>query len=198
MITKVVMSITRFMGTFWWAILGVILLGAFLLRTYLRTTAGQESRDHFLLRIPMLSGVVIRYEMAKFARTLGTLFDNGVPVLTALTITADTLSNIHIRREVIALERRVREGDSISLGLKEDSHYFPPMVVNMLSVGEESGHLGAVTKRIADAYDVEVDRSVKAFTSILEPLIIVIMGIVVGVLVIAMLLPMLTLSSHIR
>ena len=193
-----VMALTRFMGAYWWAVLGLLLLLSLGLRLYLASTPGRELKDRLLLQIPILKGVVQRYEMAKFARTLGTLFDNGVPVLTALNITASTLSNIHIQREVIALEDRVREGDSISLGLKEDSVHFPPMVINMLAVGEESGHLGAVTQRIADAYDIEVDRAVKAFTSILEPLIIVIMGIVVGILVIAMLLPMLTLSSHIR
>ena len=197
-ITTAVMTVTRFMGSFWWLVILLLLFCLLSLRVYLASAAGQAWKDRVLLSLPLLGGVVLRYEMAKFARTLGTLFDNGVPVLTALKITANTLSNIHIRQEVLAVESRVREGESISSGLKEDSVYFPPLVVNMIAVGEESGQLGDVTKRIADAYDVEVDRTVRAFTSILEPLIIVIMGIVVGVLVIAMLLPMLTLSSHIR
>ena len=198
LITLWVMSFTRFMGDYWWAVLIALALMFLSFRLYLGSTAGREHKDRLLLKVPILKHLVQRYEMAKFARTLGTLFDNGVPVLTALHITADTLSNVHIQREVFALEERVREGDSLSLGLREDSQHFPPMVINMLAVGEESGHLGDVTNRIADAYDVEVDRAVKAFISILEPTIIVIMGVVVGFLVIAMLLPMLTLSAHVR
>jgi type IV pilus assembly protein PilC len=120
-----------------------------------------------------------------------------VPVLTALGITADTLSNTLIRRDIKTVQKRVADGESISKSLKS-SIYFPPLVINMLAVGEESGQLGDVTQRVADAYEVEVDRAMKAFTALLEPIIIVIMGVIVGFLVIAMLLPMLTLSSQIR
>jgi type IV pilus assembly protein PilC len=118
-------------------------------------------------------------------------------VLTALNITADTLSNVAISAEVLTVRGRVSEGDSISEGLRQCKH-FPPLVVNMFAVGEESGRLGAVTKRVADAYDIEVERAVKALTSLLEPILIVVMGIIIGFLVIAMLLPMLTLSSQMR
>jgi type IV pilus assembly protein PilC len=92
---------------------------------------------------------------------------------------------------------RVSEGDSISESLRSDAKHFPPMVVNMFAVGEESGRLGAVTKRIAEAYDNEVDRAVKALTALFEPIMIVVMGIIIGFLVIAMLLPILTLSSNV-
>jgi type II secretory pathway component PulF len=185
------------MGKFWWAVLlGIGLIGAGL-RSYLATEAGQESRDGMLLKIPVINSLIQRYEMAKFARTLGTLFDNGVPVLTALSITADTLSNTLIRRDVVSMQKRVADGESISNSMKM-SPYFPPLVVNMVAVGEESGRLGDVTQRVADAYEVEVDRAMKAFTALLEPFIIVVMGVIVGFLVIAMLLPMLTLSSQIR
>jgi type IV pilus assembly protein PilC len=146
--------------------------------------------------IPAVSAVIQRYEMAKFARTLGTLLDNGVPVLTAIRITVETLSNKAIAEEVQTIHGRVIEGESISDSLRQTKH-FPPMVVNMFAVGEESGRLGAVAKRIADAYDQEVDRAVKAMAALFEPILIVIMGVIIGFLVIAMLLPMLTLSSHV-
>jgi len=149
-----------------------------------------------VLKIPVIGGVVQKYEMAKFARTFGTLIDNGVPVLTALRITADTLSNGCIADEVSMIHARVTEGESISDSL-EHSEYFPPMVVSMIAIGEEGGRLGGVTKRVADAYDTEVDRAVKAMAALFEPILIVIMGIIIGFLVIAMLLPMLTLSEHI-
>lgn len=196
-VTVIVMTISSFMGRFWWAVLiGVALLVA-AVRSYRNSPAGRAQLDALWLRLPLLSGLVQRYEMAKFARTLGTLFDNGVPVLTALRITAETLSNTIIRGEVEALQAGVSEGTAISEGMRKAKH-FPPLVVNIFAVGEESGKLGEVTKRLADAYDVEVDRAVKAVTALMEPAIIVVMGLVVGFLVIAMLLPMLTLSSQIR
>jgi len=194
--TVVVMSLCDFMGKFWWAVLlglaGII--AAFV--SFVRTEAGRMRFDTFLLRMPVVSGVIQRYEMAKFARVLGTLLDNGVPVLTAIKITVDTLTNAAIAREVDAVHARVLEGDSISDSLRHTRH-FPPMVINMFAIGEESGRLGAVAKRIADAYDNEVDRAVKAMAALFEPILIVVMGIVIGFLVIAMLLPMLTLSSHV-
>jgi type II secretion system protein F len=194
--TIVVMALCSFMGKFWWAVLlalaGVIAASV----SYVRTPAGRKQLDTFLLRVPAVRAVVQRYEMAKFARTLGTLLDNGVPVLTAIKITVDTLTNKAIAEEVDMIHARVIEGDSISDSLRQTKH-FPPMVINMFAVGEESGRLGAVAKRIADAYDQEVDRAVKAMAALFEPILIVIMGVIIGFLVIAMLLPMLTLSSHV-
>jgi len=117
-------------------------------------------------------------------------------VLTSIRITVETLSNKAIAEEVQTIHGRVIEGESISDSLRQAKH-FPPMVVNMFAVGEESGRLGAVAKRIADAYDQEVDRAVKAMAALFEPILIVVMGVIIGFLVIAMLLPMLTLSSHV-
>lgn len=194
--TRIVMGMCDFMGTFWWAVLlaGAGSVAAFV--SYVRTTAGRRSLDASVLRIPVLRDVIQRYEMAKFARTLGTLLDNGVPVLTSLKVTVDTLSNKLIAEEVQGIYSRVIDGDSISDSLRQ-TKWFPPMVVNMFAIGEESGRLGAVTRRIADAYDTEVDRAVKAMAALFEPILIVIMGIIIGFLVIAMLLPMLTLSSNV-
>ena len=196
-VTVFVITISEFMGKFWWAVvLGLIAAGA-AFQQYRKTAAGRRQLDTLWLRVPVAGKLVQAYEMAKFSRTLGTLFDNGVPVLTALKITADTLTNTVIKGEIEDVHNRVSEGGSISDGLRAAEH-FPPLVVNIFEVGEESGKLGAVTKRLADAYDVEVDRAVKTLTSLMEPVIIVVMGIVVGFLVIAMLLPMLTLSAQVR
>ena len=194
--TIVVMSFCGFMGKFWWAVLLALAGVIAAIVSYIRTPAGRLNSDRLLLRIPAVSAVVQRYEMAKFARTLGTLLDNGVPVLTAIRITVETLSNKAIAEEVQTIHGRVIEGESISDSLRQAKH-FPPMVVNMFAVGEESGRLGAVAKRIADAYDQEVDRAVKAMAALFEPILIVVMGVIIGFLVIAMLLPMLTLSSHV-
>jgi len=194
--TRIVMGICEFMGRFWWAVLIGVVLGIAALVSYVKTPPGKRNLHLVLLKMPVVRDVVQRYEMAKFARTLGTLLDNGVPVLTALKVTIDTLTNILIAEEVQTVHGRVIEGDSISDSLRQ-TKYFPPMVVNMFAVGEESGRLGAVTARIADAYDTEVDRAVKAMSALFEPILVVLMGIIVGFLVIAMLLPMLTLSAHV-
>lgn len=195
--TVIVMALCGFMGRFWWAVLAGLGVAGAGLMSYAKSEGGRQTLDRAWLKIPLIGGLIQRYEMAKFARTLGTLFDNGVPVLTALTITADTVGNSAISAELETVHGRVSEGDSISDSLRHCEH-FPPLVVNMLAVGEETGNLGSVTRRIADAYDTEVDRAVKALTSLLEPLMIVVMGVIVGFLVISMLLPMLTLSSHVR
>ncbi|MBN2309718.1 MAG: type II secretion system F family protein [Candidatus Hydrogenedentes bacterium] len=192
--TKIVMSFCEFMGRFWWAVLIGVALLALGFISYARSEAGRLQLDRAMLRVPVVRNVVQKYVMAQFARTLGTLLDNGVPILTALNITVETLGNKAVASEVAIVQARVAEGDSVSAGLRQ-CEYFPPMVINMFAVGEESGRIGAVTKRMADAYDVEVDRAVKAATSLLEPILIVAMGVTVGFLVIAMLLPMLTLSA---
>ncbi|MDX9973607.1 MAG: type II secretion system F family protein [FCB group bacterium] len=195
--TQIVMGLCGFMDAWWPVVLLGIVCGIAGLVSYTRTEVGGRQRDTVLLRIPVVRTLVQRYEMAKFARTLGTLLDNGVPILMSLRITRDTLGNRIVAGEVNQIIDRVAEGDSISESLRSETRYFPPMVINMFAVGEESGRLGAVTQRIAQAYDNEVDRAVKALTALFEPLMIVVMGIIIGFLVIAMLLPILTLSSNV-
>ena len=192
--TVIVMAICKFMGAWWWAVLAGIIAAGVLLVRWSRTEAGQRKVHAFLLRVPVVKSVILKYEMAKFSRTLGTLMDNGVPILTSIKITAETMTNVHIRDEVSQMHIGVTEGDSLSETMRR-GRFFPPMVMSMFAVGEESGRVGTVAKRVADAYDLEVDRAVKAMTSLFEPLLIVVMGVIVGFLVIAMLLPMLNLSS---
>lgn len=194
--TIVTMTVAEFMGQYWWAVIiavAVISAGAGM---YWRTPAGRRVADRIMLRIPLIGDVIHRYEMAKFSRTLGTLMDNGVPVLSSIQITGATMSNAIIGDEVKGLHARVAEGDSISESMQRYAH-FPPMVVSMFAVGEESGRIGQVAKRVADAYDTEVDRAVKTMTSMLEPIMIVVMGIIIGFLVISMLLPILRLSAQV-
>lgn len=196
--TRIVMGLCEFMGSWWWAVLFGIIAVVSGIISYFRSEKGRRHLDATLLRIPVVSDVVLKYEMAKFSRTLGTLLDNGVPVLTALRITGDTLGNVIIREEVVRIHDGVTEGNSMSDTLRgKGNNHFPPMVISMFAVGEESGRIGEVSKRIADVYDNEVDRAVKAMTALFEPILIVIMGVIIGFLVIAMLLPMLTLSSTI-
>lgn len=194
--TQVTMAIAGFMGSYWWAVLIGIALVVSGLVMHWRSPVGRRQADSIALRIPLVGTVIHRYEMAKFARTLGTLLDNGVPVLTSIQITGDTMSNRIIGEEVASLHGSVADGDSISDAMGRAKH-FPPIVVSMFSVGEESGRIGQIAKRMADAYDNEVDRAVKTMTSMLEPIMIVVMGVLIGFLVISMLLPILQLSSQV-
>lgn len=194
--TRVVMAVCWFMSHFWWAVLlavGLVIAGFV---SFYRSESGRRQTDALLLKVPVIGGVIQKFEMAKFARTLGTLLDNGVPILSSIKITFDTLGNKAIAVEADRIHARVAEGESVSESLRQTS-YFPPLVINMFAVGEESGRIGAVAKRIADAYDNEVDRAVKAMTALFEPVLIVVMGVIIGFLVIAMLLPMLTLSANV-
>lgn len=194
--TVITMRVCGFMGTWWWAVLMVLfgLIGSII--SALRKPAGRRVWDSLVLKVPVVRTLVQKYEMAKFARTLGTLLDNGVPILQSLRITASTLGNTLIREELDKVQKGVTDGEAMSESLKR-CQFFPPLVVGMFATGEESGRIGSVAKRVADAYDIEVDRAVKALTALFEPLLIVIMGVVVGFLVISMLLPMMTLSASV-
>ncbi len=191
------MAICGFMGRYWWAVALAAALTALLFSAYRRTLEGRRQWDRAMLEIPLFGELLRRYDMAKFARTLGALFDNGVPVLQSIEISGATVSNTAISGEIEHVLGRVRDGMPISEALKMTGE-FPPLVINMLAVGEEGGRLGEVTNPVADAYDVEVERTVKALTALFEPLLIVIMGVIIGFLVISMLLPMLTLSAQVR
>ena len=139
--TVVVMAFCSFMGKFWWAVLIALGLGAAGIVSFARSENGRRTLDTITLSLPVVGDVVQKYEMAKFARVLGTLVDNGVPILSALKITVDTLSNTLIIEEITATRERIAEGDSLSESLHGAEH-FPPMVVSMFAVGEESGRLG--------------------------------------------------------
>ena len=195
--TRIVMAICSFMSRWWWLILMLLALFVIGARQYIATSRGRFQVDKGLLRTPLLGPVLQRVEISKFARTLGTLIDNGVPILSALRIVVDTLTNRALAHEVSSVHDEISEGESLNEALRRREH-FPPSVVNMLAVGEESGKLGEACRRIADVYDAEVDRAIGAMTSLLEPTLILIMGFFVGFLVIAMLLPMFQVHSLIQ
>ena len=192
--TKIVMGLSSFLRGFWWAILGFIVASAFGIQRYYQTEAGRMRIDRLMLRVPVLGDVIRKGAVARFTRTLGTLISSGVPILTGLEITARTAGNRVIQEAIMAARASIREGETISAPLRQ-SNVFPPMVVQMISVGEETGALDDMLTRIADFYDSEVDTAVDALTSLIEPVMIVFMGTVVGGMVIAMYLPMFKLIN---
>jgi len=192
--TKIVMGLSSFLRSYWWVML--LAIGGFVvgIQRYYRTERGQIAIDRFLLKIPVLGDVIRKGAVARFTRTLGTLISSGVPILTGLEITARTAGNRVIQDAIMAARASIREGETISAPLRT-SNVFPPMVVQMISVGEETGALDDMLTRIADFYDDEVDTAVESLTSLIEPIMIVFMGSVVGGMVIAMYLPMFKLIN---
>ncbi len=192
--TKIVMGLSSFLRSFWWVIVVGLISFAVGIQRYYRTDRGQIVIDRFLLKIPVLGDVIRKGAVARFTRTLGTLISSGVPILTGLEITARTSGNRVIQEAIMAARASIREGETISAPLRV-SNVFPPMVVQMISVGEETGALDDMLTRIADFYDDEVDTAVESLTSLIEPIMIVFMGSVVGGMVVAMYLPMFKLIN---
>jgi type IV pilus assembly protein PilC len=158
----------------------------------LRTKKGAYVWDQVKLKFPVIGSVISKVAIARFTRTLGTLVQSGVPILQALTIVKETAGNLVVANAVAAVYDSVKEGETITAPL-EKSAVFPPMVISMVDVGEQTGALPEMLLKIADNYDEEVDNAVSAMTSLLEPIMIVFLAVVVGSIVIALFLPLITL-----
>ena len=159
-----------------------------------RTKFGRNVWDKFKLKMPVLGPVVSKVAISRFTRTLGTLVSSGVPILQALTIVRETSGNVIIANAVTAVHESVKEGETITAPL-EASGVFPPMVVSMVDVGEQTGALPEMMMKIADNYDDEVDNAVAAMTSLLEPIMIIFLAVIVGSIVVAMFLPLIDLMN---
>ena len=163
---------------------------------FVRTKFGRHFWDKFKLKMPVVGPVVNKVAISRFTRTLGTLVSSGVPILQALTIVKETAGNVIIGNAVSAVHESVKEGETITAPL-EASGVFPPMVISMVDVGEQTGALPEMLLKIADNYDEEVDNAVAAMTSLLEPIMIVFLAIIVGSIVIAMFLPLIELMNRV-
>ena len=176
-----------------YTIAGVAVLVVIFL-VFIRTRFGRRVFDKFKLKVPVIGPVVSKVAISRFTRTLGTLVSSGVPILQALTIVKETAGNVIIGNAVNAIHESVKEGETITAPL-EASGVFPPMVISMVDVGEQTGALPEMLLKIADNYDEEVDNAVAAMTSLLEPIMIVFLAVIVGSIVIAMFLPLIALMQ---
>ncbi|MGZ4962639.1 MAG: type II secretion system F family protein [Limisphaerales bacterium] len=164
------------------------------LRFFVKTRFGRHVLDRIKLAAPVFGPVMKKVAISRFTRTLGTLVSSGVPILQALTIVKETAGNVIVSDAVQAVHNSVKEGETITAPL-EAANLFPPMVISMVDVGEQTGALPEMLMKIADKYDEEVDNAVAAMTSLLEPIMIVILGIIVGSIVIAMYLPIIGIAT---
>jgi type IV pilus assembly protein PilC len=192
--TKIVMGLSNFLRGAWYILLAAAVGAVFAYKRYVATESGLRRVDDLKLRLPVLGDVLRKGAIARFTRTLGTLISSGVPILDGLEITARTSGNKVIEEAIMATRGSIREGETIAAPLRESS-VFPPMVVQMISVGEETGALDEMLNKIASFYDDEVNTAVDTLTSVLEPIMIVVMGLVVGGMVVAMYMPMFKLVS---
>jgi type IV pilus assembly protein PilC len=186
--TQMVIGLSQLLQSYWWALLLGLVAGGVFLRQFYKSDAGQLVIDRLLLRLPILGELQRKAAVARFTRTLGTLVSSGVSILEGLEITAKTAGNRVIHDAVMGSRSSIAGGETISGPLKE-SGVFPPMVVQMINVGEQTGGLDEMLGKIADFYDDEVDAAVGALLSALEPLMIVVLGVVVGGMIVAMYLP---------
>jgi type IV pilus assembly protein PilC len=190
--TQMLMDFSHFLTTYWYIALGGLAAFLFLFRLFIRTKFGKRVYDRFKLNMPVFGGLNHKICLARFSRTLGTLLVSGVPILQALETVAGTVDNDIISEAILEARSRIREGDRIGDPLQK-SKQFPPMVVQMISIGEESGALDSMLTKIADFYEQEVDSALASLTSAIEPVMIVFLGGAVGFIVIAMFLPLVAL-----
>ncbi|MCK5594674.1 type II secretion system F family protein, partial [bacterium] len=183
----------------WKSILIILgaLVGIFIIYKLIRKTQkGEYYSDKFKLYLPIIGPLTRKTAIGRFARTFATLIGSGVPILQALTIVRDTSGNEVIAQAMVSVRDSIREGESIAVPLQE-SGIFPPLVINMVDVGEETGALDKMLLKVGDTYDQEVDAAVEALTSIIEPVMIIFMGIIVGFIVIALFMPLIKLATAI-
>jgi type IV pilus assembly protein PilC len=198
MLTQGVLHVSNLLRGYWFIIFPVMGGSIFAFFRWKKTEPGRQAWDRFKLKIPMQIGsVVLKVSMARFSRTLSTLIASGVDIMRALEITAQTSGNWVVESETMKIRERVRDGAPIAQPMV-DNVIFPPMVGQMVKIGEETGELEKMLSKVADFYEDEVDASIQALTSIIEPLMMIGVGMMVGVIVISMYLPMFKLLSLVK
>ena len=194
--TRMVIGASDFMQHNILVIIGAVALIIFGLNRYYKTPNGRRTVDRLALRLPIFGLLIRKIAVAKFTRTLGTLISSGVPILDGLDIVAKTAGNKVVEEALSATRQSISEGKTLAEPL-EQTQVFPPMVVQMIAVGETTGALDAMLSKIADFYDEEVDSTVSTLTSLLEPMLMIFLGIVIGFIVVAMYLPIFKLAGTI-
>ena len=195
--TRVLLMASDAVKKYWYLVIGFAFLASFLFKRYKKTESGRANLDAIKLKIPIFGSLFHKTALSRFSSTAGMLLRSGVPILQALDIVADTVNNKVMSRAVVDVQASVREGESIAKPLARHA-VFPPMVVQMLAVGEETGQVDTMLDKVAKFYDNEVEASVDALTSLIEPLLIAIIGGAVGAAVIALYMPMFNIIKLIQ
>ena len=195
--TRIVIGCSNILKHYWWAIGGGAVGSFFGIKKYYSTPSGKLNIDRLLLNVPVLGDLIRKSAVSRFTRTLGTLIASGVSILEGLEITAKTAGNRVIHDAVMESRASIAGGETIAAPLQK-SKVFPPMVISMIAVGEQTGGLDEMLSKIADFYDEEVDAAVEALLSLMEPVMIVVLGVVVGGMIIAMYLPIFNMINAVQ
>ena len=195
--TQVLISANEILLSYWYFIPVVVFLFIYFLRAYMSKESGRYRVHQMLLNVPIFGKIIRLVAVSRFSRTLGTLISSGVPLLVSLDIVKNVVTNMVISRVIEKARKDISEGDSISGPLRKSGE-FPPMVIQMIAVGERTGELESMLLKISDVYEEQVDRQVVTLTSLLEPIMIVAMAVSVGGIVMAVLLPLLELTSKVN
>ncbi len=193
-ITQLVVHCSDFFVHYWYVIIGAIVAGIFAIKEYYQTPVGREQIDRFLLVTPIFGPLIQKGAIAKFTRTLSTLLSSGVGIIEALDISARVVGNVQIEKAIIRARDSISEGKTIVAPLSKEK-FIPQMVVQMIAVGEQTGNLDQMLGKIADFYEDEVDVAVGALTSIIEPVLMIVLGGIIAVVVIAMYLPIFQMAG---
>ncbi len=195
--TQIAMAVSAGIRSYWYVMFAIFIVAGFVLRRYLQTPGGRARFDRFKLKMPVVGELNRKIVVARFTRTLGTLIASGVPIMQSLEVVSKAIDNTVIGSAIDAVRASIREGQTIAIPL-QFSGVFPPMVVQMAKVGEETGALEQMLQKVADFYDVEVESTVASLTSLLEPILIIFMGVIVGAMVISLYLPIFQLATGVK
>ncbi|HEY5594225.1 MAG TPA: type II secretion system inner membrane protein GspF [Nitrospiria bacterium] len=195
--TVILIAVSHFLNRYWWVVLGAGVLGLFGFQQYIKTPEGRVRHDRFLLRVPIIGRVILMVEISRFTRTLSTLLTGGVPLLSALDVVRNVVQNTVLAEAIDRARQNIGEGQSLAEPLRK-SRMFPPLVTHMIAVGEKSGELEPMLVRVSEAYDNEVEAIIGTLTALLTPVMILVMGAIIGFIVMAILLPIFELSQIVR
>ncbi len=187
-------GLSNFLSGYWWLVLVVIFLVGFYLKRFRDSSEGRLRLDRWLLRIPLVGAVLRKIEVARFARSLGTLLHGGVPLLQSMTIVRDIIGNQSIALTIEPIRNGIKKGEGITQPMKK-SGVFPPLAMHLIEVGEESGKLDGMLIQVAEVYDVEVRNSIKSLIAFFEPALILLMGIIIGTIVVSMLMAIFSIND---
>jgi type IV pilus assembly protein PilC len=192
--TQMLIDVSNFLRSFWWLV-GLIVYGTWIgTRKYIETPAGRAHRDHLVVRAPIFGPLIRKIAVSRFCRTYATLIKAGVPILRTLEIVAAASGKVQIENTCSEIAKHVSQGGQVSEVLSADT-FFPPVVMHMVKAGESTGNVDGMMSKIADFYDTEIDATTAALTSLIEPLLIVFLGVVVGGIVMAMFLPIFQMGA---
>ena len=192
--TQVVIGFSGIMVNYWWALIGAGVGAVFLFRNWKNSETGSKSWDRIILKLPIVGKLARIIAVSRFTRTLATLLTGGVPMLQAMDIVKNVVGNSVLAEAIENARNNISEGESVAVPLKK-SGQFPPIVTHMITIGEKTGELEHMLTQVSDSYDFQVKTQIGGLTSLLEPLMIIMMGVVIGIIVFSIMIPMFDMAN---